>query len=87
MEIKRTTEILIATNRRFVIRQPEAAEAVCCPNCGATMLAAEQCAVVFSLSRRAVYQIVETATAHFVETEAGLLLVCPNSLAEILGEK
>ena len=86
MEIKRTTEILIATNRRFVIRQAEAAEQMACPHCGAAMLAAEQIAVVFGHSRRAVYQIVENGAAHFGETETGVLLVCPNSLAEMLAQ-
>ncbi|MCY7348045.1 MAG: hypothetical protein LH614_17775 [Pyrinomonadaceae bacterium] len=87
MEIKRTTEIFVETNRRLVIRQPESAEHFLCPNCNDAMLAAEQIAVVFGISRRAVYQIIETEAAHFVETETGFLLVCPNSLAKILANR
>ena len=84
MEFKRTTEIIVATSRRVVIRQPETAEQYLCPRCDEAMLAAEQIAVAFGLSRRAVYQIVESGAAHFAETETGILLVCPNSLAETL---
>ena len=87
MELKRTTEIFVETNRRFVIRQPEAAEQIFCPNCTELMLTAEQIAAVFDISHRAVYQIIENGAAHFVETEAGVLLVCPNSLAESLAKR
>ena len=87
MEFKRATEIIIATKRRFVICQPETAEQYLCPRCDEAMLAAEQTAVVFNLSRRTVYQLVESGAAHFAETEAGLLLVCPNSLAETLARR
>lgn len=86
MEIKRTTEIFVETNRRFVIHQPEAAEQIVCPNCTEPMLAAEQIAAVFGISRRAVYQIIENETAHFAETETGILLVCTNSFAEIFNK-
>ena len=84
MEIKRTTEIFIATHRRLVIRQPEATERQACPDCGADMLAAEHLAQVMGLSRRAVYRYIETGAAHFVETQAGVLLVCVPRLAEAL---
>jgi hypothetical protein len=46
------------------------------------MLPAEQAAVVFNLSNRAVYQLVEKGITHFVETERGELFVCLRSLAE-----
>ena len=84
MEIKRTTEILVETNRRFVIRQPEADEQVFCPVCGEPMLAAEQIAAVFGISQRRLFQLVETGAAHFTETETGAMMICPSSVAEIL---
>jgi hypothetical protein len=84
METKRTTEIFIETNRRIVIRQPDSAAQIICPDCAEPMLTAERTAVVFGISRRTVYQIVENTAAHFVETEAGILQVCPNSFGEFL---
>lgn len=84
MEIKRTTEIFVETERRFVVHQPEHAEQIFCPNCAESMLTAEQVAVVFDISRRAVYQFIENGTAHFVETETGAVMICASSLAAIL---
>lgn len=86
MELKRTIEIFVETNRRFVIRQPEAAEQIACPNCAEPMLAAEQTATVFGISQRRLFQLVETGAAHYAETETGILLICPNSLAENLAK-
>lgn len=87
MEIKRKTEIIVETNRRFVIHQPESAEQVFCPRCAESMLTAEQTAAYFKVSRRDVYRLIENHTVHFTETEAGILLVCPNSLTEILANR
>jgi hypothetical protein len=80
MEIKRTTEILVETERRYVVHQPDNVEQVFCPGCNELMITAEQAAVIFELSHRTVYQLVENGTAHFTETETGVLFVCPNSL-------
>lgn len=85
MELKRTTEIFVETNRRFVIRQPEeSAEQIVCPNCAEPMLAAEQIAQIFGISQRRIFQLVETGGAHFAETNAGAVIICPASLGEIL---
>lgn len=84
MEIKRTTEIFVKTNRRFVVHQPPSSESLFCPHCAEPMLAAEQIAVVFGVSRRTVYKHVETGAAHFAETETGAVMICPASLQEIL---
>ena len=87
MEIKRKIEVFIETSRRYVVHQPESPESnerTVCPECAAPMLAAEQIAVLLGMSRRSVYQLVETGAAHFIETGNGFLLVCPNSLAEFL---
>jgi len=85
MEIKRTTEFFIETTRRFVVhRQPESIEKIFCPECDAPMLAAEQIAAIFNISRRAVYQLIETGAAHFAETEMGAVMICPPSLEAVL---
>lgn len=83
MEIKRTTEIVVETERRFVVHQPEHTEQILCSKCADLMLTAEQAAAVFDISHRAIYQLVENGTAHFAETEAGVLFVCPRSLADV----
>lgn len=84
MEIKRTTEFFIETNRRFVIHQPESAAQIFCPHCAEPMLSAELTAAYLGISRRVVYQLIENGTAHFAETETGAVMICPSSLAEIL---
>jgi len=80
MEIKRTTEIVVETERRLVVRQPEHVEQIVCSSCNELMVTTEQAAIVFNIRQRAVYQLVENGTAHFAETENGVLFVCPNSL-------
>ena len=87
MEIKRTTEIVVEKKRRFVVRQQEHPEQVFCSSCSESMLTAEQAAAVFAVSRRAVYQMVENGTVHFTETGAGVLFICPGSLADICNIK
>lgn len=82
MEITHTTDILVETKRRFIIRQPQTEERIVCPNCGELMLTIERTAVLLSVSQLAVFRLIETSAAHFIETGAGVLFVCPNSLAE-----
>lgn len=87
MEIKRTTEIFIETERRFVVCQPESGEQFFCCQCTEQMLAAETCAALFGVSRRSVYKIVENGTAHFTETESGAVMLClPSLKAAILND-
>jgi predicted RNA-binding Zn-ribbon protein involved in translation (DUF1610 family) len=82
MEIKRTTEILVETRRRLVIVQPEYAGRILCPQCGERMIEAEIAAALLAVSRRFVYRQIEKPDAHFVETGAGILFVCPDWLAD-----
>lgn len=87
MEMKRTTEILIESKRRFVVNPIEpAAEQTFCPICTGQMFTAEQIAQVLFVSRRTVYSSVETKAAHFSEIEGGSVLVCLTSLAAILDD-
>ncbi len=84
MEIKRITEILVETERQYVVRQPEYATQVFCPACNEPTLVAEQIAGVFGISRRVVYRIVERDAAHFTEIETGAVMICLTSLAAFL---
>ena len=85
MEIKRTTEIFVETSKQFIVRRTKNdAAPVSCPTCGEPTLTAEQIAEVFCLSRRAVYQLIETGAAHFQEAETGAVMICLVSLREIL---
>lgn len=85
MEIKRTTEYFVEKTRRFRMRQPETDAIILCPACSEPMLTAETSAVLFQIKCRAVYRIVEAGAAHFVETDAGALFVCPSSLDAAIG--
>ncbi|HQU84887.1 MAG TPA: hypothetical protein PKY59_17240 [Pyrinomonadaceae bacterium] len=84
MEIIRKTDILIETKRRFIISQPEQDEQFFCPLCAGQMISAEASAVLFEMSRRAIYRTIEKETVHFTETPDGLIMICPESFAEIL---
>lgn len=87
MEIKRKTEITSETRRKFVVRSSDAEGQFFCPVCESEeqMLAAELAAQIFGVSRREIYRLVEAGAAHFVESDADVLLVCLASLEMILG--
>jgi hypothetical protein len=84
MEIKRKTDIFIETRRQFVISEPETNVQISCPRCQEMMLTAEQAADFFGISRRIIYQFVETGAVHFVENETDAVMICFSSLAAIL---
>ena len=84
MEIKRNFEMLVATNRRYIIRQSLLVRQIACAECGAPVLTTEQAANLFGITQRRIFQIIETEAAHFTETEAGALMICLNSLAAVL---
>lgn len=84
MEIKRTVELFVETNRRFVIRQSELGKPFFCPQCNEPMLAAEQASLLYGISRREVYRIVETESVDFAEIETGAVMICLASLAAFL---
>lgn len=84
MEIKRKFEMLIATNRRYTIRQSSSGRQIACAKCGEPMLTAEQAAGFFGIKQRRIFQIVETEAAHFTEIEAGAMMICLPSLAAVL---
>ena len=84
MEIKRKFEMLVATNRRYIIRQSPSGRQIVCAKCGEPMLMTEQAAGFFGVKQRRIFQIIETEAAHFTEIEAGAVMICMTSLAEIL---
>lgn len=84
MEIKQKIEMSVATKRRFIIRRARSSEEILCVECGGAMLTAEQCAAFLGINQRSIFQFIETGAAHFAETEAGAVIVCPPSLALIL---
>ena len=84
MEIKRKIEMLVATNKIYVIRKPSTHRPTDCAECGKPMLTAEQTAVMFGITQRRVFQIIEAGAAHFTEAEAGALMICLTSLAAVL---
>lgn len=84
MEIKRKLEMLIATNRRFVVRQSRSIEQIVCAECGAAMLTAEQSAKFFRIGQREIFQLIEQQATHFAETETGAVMICLSSLADVL---
>jgi len=84
MEIKRKFEMSIATNRRYIIHQPASGRQIACAECGEPMLTTEQAASIFGITQRRIFQIIETEAAHFAEIEAGAVMICLTSLAEVL---
>ena len=84
MEIKRKFEMLVATNRRYIIRQAVSGKQITCTECGEPMLTTEQAANIFCIKQRRIFQIIETEAAHFTEIEAGAAMICLTSLAEFL---
>lgn len=84
MEIKRNFEKLVVTKRKFVIRQTPSDKQTACAECGEPMLTIEQTAKLLRIKQRRIFQIIETGEAHFSEAEAGALMICLNSLTNIL---
>jgi len=78
MEIIRKTNILIKTERKFVIRQSSAEEEIWCETCDGQMITAQNAAVLHGISTREIYGLVEKGTLHFVESGAKILYVCPS---------
>ncbi len=84
MEIKRKFEMSVATNRRYIVRQSKQVGQIACAECGEPMLMSEQAAGFFGITQRRIFQFIETEAAHFTETEAGAVMICIKSLAEVL---
>ncbi len=84
MKIKRKFEMLVATSRRYIIRQSPSDRQIACVKCGEPMMMTDQSAGFFGVKQRRIFQIIETEAVHFTEIEAGVVMICMSSLAEIL---
>ncbi len=84
MKIKRKFEMLVATNRRYIIRQSPSVRQIACAECGEPMLRVEQAAVFFGIKQRRIFQIIENEAAHFTEIETGAVMICLSSLTSVL---
>lgn len=86
MQIKREFEMTTRASRRFIIRQsPIEGNSIACATCGEAMMAIAQAAVMFGVKQRRVFQIIETGTVHFTETDSGAALICIASFADVSG--
>ena len=78
------TEIAVETARIIVIRAPGRAFTRC-DACGGGVqwVTLDEAAGLAGLGSREIFRMIEGGLLHSTETEDGILLVCPNSLAAI----
>jgi excisionase family DNA binding protein len=83
--MRRRTEISIETDRVMVISRPKQTLFAPCSKCGAEvpMVPVDTAAAMTGTSSLTIYRMVERRQLHFVETGAGLLLICSNSLSRL----
>lgn len=79
MEITRKVEFSIATNRRYVIRDPEGYSQTWCFACGEPMLSTEQAARLFSITQRHIFRMIEINAIHATELANGAVSICLRS--------
>ncbi|MEW6126296.1 MAG: hypothetical protein AB1757_04465 [Acidobacteriota bacterium] len=79
------TEIIVETHEVMVIRRRSKAIKPNCPVCSedTTMLSLDEATAIFGLSTLELCQLVNDKKIHFTETAIRVLLVCPESLAQI----
>ena len=82
MRIRRIRKVTIETNETLVLRPSQVTVLAYCAECAAEveMLSAGAAASHFAVPLRWIYRAIESGQLHFLETSAGLVLVCPNSL-------
>jgi excisionase family DNA binding protein len=88
MSRRKRMEITVETSL-LVFRRTTNPAAVSCVECSSPvqMITPEEAAVLASVSTRTVYRRVERGQLHFVETDAGRLLICPNCLPTSISAK
>ncbi|MFN7930112.1 MAG: hypothetical protein U0Y68_19740 [Blastocatellia bacterium] len=80
MTQKRKIEITVE-NRTMVFRRTSTRVLTSCPHCAANvLLTPDEAATIARTTTRTIFHWIETGQLHFVETEKGQTLVCPNSL-------
>ena len=82
MRIRRIKKVTIQTSETLVLRPSQVTVLAYCTECAieVEMLTAGAAASRFGVALRSIYRAVESGQLHFLETSAGLVLVCPNSL-------
>jgi hypothetical protein len=80
--MKRRTEITIETRHVLLVSNRKLTATGWCEQCGSRvrLMTAEMAAQRAGVSTRTSYRRAEAGQLHFTETQAGLLLVCANSL-------
>ncbi len=80
--ITRRTRITVETERRLILKPPRISSESWCADCEAqvTRVTPETAATLMNLSRRTIYQSLETRRLHFTESAEGCVAVCLNSL-------
>lgn len=76
------TVITIETHRLTVVGSRRRSVVAWCERCGGRvrMVTPEQAAAFVGIQPRDIYRRVESGAVHFVETDAGALLICAGSL-------
>lgn len=77
------SEITVETEEAIVIHRRGDFAGPSCAACSDSprMITPEQAAEVFRVSSRLIYRWIEAGQLHFLESSAGVVLVCPNSLS------
>ena len=78
----------VELERMILIRRDQDADRAWCATCArpVPMVSAEDAAVLAGVSRRTIYRWAEAGLVHFLETAAGTLLICVDSLSAARGE-
>ncbi len=78
--MKKTRRIEITLESRTLVFRTDSNRAYC-PQCVATrLLTPDEAAAIARTTTRTIFHWVETEQLHFLETDEGRLLICPDSL-------
>lgn len=85
MKIRRKVEIEVQHNRSWLVqngRRTVFADCIVCGS-GSRMLTVAEAEQVEEYSGREIYRLIEAGRLHFIETPAGQVYVCSQSLAAV----
>ena len=84
--MKRRTEITIESERLLIIRSRQTSARGWCPSCDkqVKMITTDEAAQLSHISARLIYRLVEADELHFIETTDKRLLICVNSLHQMM---
>jgi hypothetical protein len=79
---KRRIEITVDRSRLIVLKRRTSGDPQLCPFCSQpnAMLTVDEAATIAGVTSRTIYSRAEAGGLHFVETAAGRLLICTNSI-------